>query len=185
MPPSRVGKDKAQWEAISEWLENRLAMPLTRRDRLRPAEAEMPRRRQRSRPAVLISAAASVAVLAISLWTWSVVRSPIDTRIAAQSAGIGAETAALTGFVADESREKSAAGGAGEMLRDRWQLSGIAYQDGSSVIILRDRVEQTSRRISDDADLDGWMVRDLGRDYVLFAQNGEEVRLALNDTIEH
>jgi chromosome partitioning protein len=185
MPPSRVGKDKAQWEAISEWLESRLAMPLTPRDRLRPAEAEMPRRRTRSRPAVLTAAAASVAALAITLWAWSVVRSPIDTRSTAQSAGMGAEPAALTGFIADEPGEKSAAGGAGEMLRDRWQLSGVAYQGGSSVIILRDRVEQTSRRISDDADLDGWMVRDLGRDYVLFAQNGEEVRLALNENVEH
>jgi hypothetical protein len=53
------------------------------------------------------------------------------------------------------------------------------------VLILRDRVEDTSRRINGDVDLDGWKVRDSGPDYAVFAQNGEEVRLVLNEDIGH
>ena len=70
-------------------------------------------------------------------------------------------------------------------LKKRWQLSGVAYRDGSSVLILRDRVEDTSRRINGDVDLDGWKVRDSGPDYAVFAQKGEEVRLVLNEDIGH
>ena len=181
MPPSRAGKDLAQWETISQWLEGRLAIPLTPRDLRRPMEAEMSQRRSRS--AVLISAAASVAILSMSLWLWSAIRSPIDTQTDNQSANISLESAAPTEFVANELAERSSAVSTGEMLRDKWQLSGIAHRGDSSVLVLRDRVERTSRRISDDTDLDGWLVQDLGRDYVVFAQNGEEVRLVLNDNV--
>jgi chromosome partitioning protein len=51
MPPSQVRKDLAQWKAISQWLESRLATPLTPRDLLRPADAVPPQRRRRSRSA--------------------------------------------------------------------------------------------------------------------------------------
>lgn len=181
MPPSRVGKDLAQWEAISQWLEGRLAKPLTPRDLRRPTEAAVPQRR--SRHAVLISAAASVAVLAISLWSWSMIRSPIDTPTTMQSAQMSLQSAESTEIVANESEGSSPGVSAGEMLRDKWQLSGIAHRGDSSVLVLRDRVEHTFRRINDDTDLDGWLVQDLGHDYVVFAQYGEEVRFALNENV--
>jgi hypothetical protein len=185
MPPSRVGRDLAQWEPVSRWLESRLAMPLTRRDLLRPVDAATPRRRRRSWTAVLIPAAAAVAIFGVSLWLWTATRGPHDMQSIDQSAMINIEPTALPELVIAELPEQSLPVSAGSRLKKRWQLSGIAHRDGSSVLILRDRIEHTSRRINDDVDLDGWIVRDTGPDYALFARNGEEVRLVLNEDIGH
>jgi chromosome partitioning protein len=185
MPPSRVGKDLAQWEAISLWLESRLTMPLTPRDLLRPVAPAMPRRRRRLGQAVLIPAAAAVAMLAVSLWLWSTLRSPHEMQAVSQGATIDIGPAALTEVVVADLPKKSMAVSAGKKLKDKWQLSGVVHRSGSSVLVLRDRVENTSRRINDDVDLDGWIVRDFGPDYAVFVQDGEEVRLALNEDIEY
>ena len=96
-----------------------------------------------------------------------------------QSAVSGFDPATPAGFAVEELTEQSLMVGAGEELRNKWQLSGVTYWDDSSVLILRDRVENTSQRISDDADLDGWIVQDFGTDYAVFAQNGEEIRLVV------
>jgi len=162
MPRYQVGKDLAQWEAISHWLESRLAMPITPRDLLRPVDLAMPRRRRRLRPAMLLPAAAAVAMLSISLWFFSTTRSPDELAV-------------------EPLTEKSLVVDAGEELRDKWQLSGVSYWGDTGVLILKDRIEHTSLRIDDDADLDGWMVQELGPDYAVFAQNGEQVRLVLNE----
>ena len=67
MQPSRVSKDLAQWETVTQWLERRLAMPLTPRDLLRPAETATRKKRSGLRTAMLIPAAA-MALLVVSLW---------------------------------------------------------------------------------------------------------------------
>jgi len=74
---------------------------------------------------------------------------------------------------------------AAEELKEKWSLSGVAYQADASVLILRDRVEETFRRIRNSADLDGWSVKDSGPDYAVFARDGEEVRLVLNEDFGH
>jgi chromosome partitioning protein len=183
MPRSRVGKDLEQWEVVSLWLERRLVMPLTPRDLLRPAEAATPR--QRLRPAALIPAAAAAAVFGVSLWFWSSMHSPNDAQTVDQSATIIIEPTSQTELAVEELTKESLVVSAGEELRDKWQLSGVAHRGGSSVLILRDRLEQSSRRINDDADLDGWIVKEFGPDYAVFAQNGKEVRLVLNEDIGH
>jgi chromosome partitioning protein len=185
MPPSRVGKDLAQWEAVTQWLERRLAMPLTPRDLLRPAEAATPRRLRRLRPAVLIPAAAAVAMFAVSMWSWSSLRGPQDAPTVDQSTTTGTEPAEPTELVIEELPEKSPALSAGARFKQKWQLSGIAHWDGPGVVILQDRFDSTTRRINGDVDLNGWIVRDSGPDYAVFAQNGEEVRLVLNEDIGH
>jgi len=185
MPRSRVGKDLAQWEAVTQWLERRLAMPLTPRDLLRPVDSVTPRRRRRFRQVALIPAAAAVAMFAVSMWLWSAVRDPIGTQTVDQSATTSIELAAPTEFVIEELPKKSLVVSASAKLKQKWQLSGVAYGEGSSVLILRDRFEHNTRRINENADLDGWIVKDSGPDYAVFAQNGEEVRLVLNEDIGH
>ena len=64
-------------------------------------------------------------------------------------------------------------------LKRKWELSGIVQWDGPSLLILNDRDDHTTRRVSAGVDLDGWVVTDTGPDYAVFAQNGDEVRLAL------
>jgi hypothetical protein len=113
------------------------------------------------------------------LWFFSTTRSPNDMWTVDQSAVSRFDPATPAGIAVEELTEQSLVVGAGEELRDKWQLNGLTYWGDSSVLILRDRVEDTSRRISDDADLDGWIVQDFGPDYAVFAQNGEEVRLNL------
>jgi len=183
MPPSRVSRDLAQWQAVSQWLESRLAMPLTRRDLLRPVDATTKARRMRSRPAVLIPAAAAVAMISISLWLWSAMRVSHDTQIVDQSATTNIESIALSELVIEEFPERSLPVSAGLRLKERWQLSGIAHWDGSSELILRDRIEDSSRQINNDVDLDGWVVRNSGPDFAVLTRNGEEVRLVLNEDI--
>lgn len=185
MPPSRVGKDLAQWEAISLWLESRLAMPLSPRDLLRPAVPATPPRRRRSRPAVLIPAAAAVAMFGVSMWMWSALRSSPEVTIVDQGMTDTIDAATPTEIVVAELPQESMAVSASERLRDKWQLNGIARGGSSDVLIFRDRVENTSRRISGDVELDGWVVRDFGPDYAVFTQNGEEVRLVLTEDTAH
>ena len=185
MPPSRVGKDLAQWEAVTQWLERRLAMPLTPRDLLRPVNTATPRRRRQLRPAVLIPAAAAVAMFAVSMWSWYSLLNPQDAQTVDQSATTSIEPAEPTEFVIEKLPEKSLALSAGARFKQKWQLSGVAHWDGPSVVILQDRIDYTTRRINGDVDLNGWIVRDSGPDYAVFAQNGEEVRLVLNEDIGH
>ena len=183
MPPSRVGKDLAQWEAVTQWLERRLAMPLTPRDLRRPGYVATPRRRLR--PALLIPAAAAVAMFAVSMWLWSAMRGPHDAQTVDQRVATNIEPAAPTAPVIEEPPEKSLAVGASATLRQKWQLSGVAHGEGSNVLILKDRFEHTTQLINEGVDLDGWVVKDSGPNYAVFVQNGEEVRLVLNEDVGH
>jgi chromosome partitioning protein len=161
MPPSQVRKDTAQWSAITQWLERRLATPLTPRDLLRPADKAKVRTRRRMRPAILIPAAAAMAMVVVSILLLSAGRVQRVEPKAEQIATI--ETV-------HEAPE--------------WELSGVVQWEGTSMLILSDRHDRTTRRISRDADLDGWIVRDAGPDYAVFAQNGEEVRLVLHEAVD-
>ena len=72
-------------------------------------------------------------------------------------------------------------------IAERWQLSGVANSGDSSIVILEDRDNRTTRRVTTGEYFEGWSVTATGRDYAVFAQNGEEVRLeisAKNDTRE-
>ena len=184
MPPSRAGKDLAQWEAVTRWLESRLTKPLTPRDLLRPTEKTTPDRPRQLRPTMWVRAAAA-AILAVSLGLWSVVRDLHDASSVEQSATPVFEPAAPAEHDIVELPDRSLAVGEGAMLKQKWRLSGVMRWDGSSRLIVEDRGEHTSRQISEDVDLDGWIVTDTGRNYAVFAQNGEEVRLVLNEDIEH
>ena len=179
MPPSQVRKDIAQWSALTQWLERRLAMPLKPRDLLRPTKKAMPRKRRRLRTAVLIPAAAAMAVVAVSMWLWSAVRvaqfePPVD-----HVATLETVRAVPPAPVVEEEPDELSIVTARDELKRKWELSGIVQWDGPSLLILNDRDDHTTRRVSAGVDLDGWVVTDTGPDYAVFAQNGDEVRLAL------
>jgi chromosome partitioning protein len=180
MQPSRVGKDLAQWETVTQWLERCLATPLTARDLLRPAETATMKKRSRLRAAVLIPAAA-MALLVVSLWSWMVA---IDVD---RAAPFGPTTAPENLPTAPPKPvevvlpDEPVIVDAGDKLRQRWQLSGIAKSGGNNVIILSDRRDRSTRRVSANDDLDGWTVMDAGSNYAVFHQEGEEVRLVLNE----
>ena len=179
MPPSRVRKDIAQWSTVTQWLERRLAMPLTPRDLLRPTDNATPRKRKRLRTDVLISAAAAMALFAVSMWLWSAMRAshvelPVDRSAAMETVQV-----AITKPVIGQTPEEPSTVSARDKLKRRWELSGVAQWDGSSLLILSDRHDNSTRRISKGVDLDGWIITDTGPDYAIFARSGEEVRLAL------
>lgn len=181
MPPAQVRKDLAQWSAVTQWLERRLATPLTPRDRLRPIPKTVGKKRKRLRTAVLIPAAAAMVVVAVSMWLWSAVRvppleAPVEQAVESQAVQVvsvepvnKAMPVALPMVTARDE------------LKRKWELSGIVQWNGSSLLILNDRVDRTTRRIGEGVELDGWTVTDTGPDYAVFAQNGEEVRLALQE----
>jgi len=184
MQPSRARKDLAQWEAVTQWLESRLAKPLTPRDLLRPLEKTTPDRTRRLRPAMWVRAAASVAILAVSLGLWSVVRDFREASSVELSVTPGFQSAAAAKPVIEELPNRLSAVGEGGRLKQKWRLSAIMHWDGSSKLIVEDRADHTSRQISEDSDLDGWIVSDTGRNYAVLARNGEEVRLDLNEDAE-
>jgi chromosome partitioning protein len=182
MPPSRASKDLAQWEMVTQWLERRLAMPITPRDLLRPADAATPKKRRKLPAAMLIpAAAAALALFAVSMWLWS---APRDADIEAPPEPVlltESSPTVLDGPVDAAAAEESQALSSGETLKENWQLSGIAKADGSNILMLSNRSDHTTRRVSEDLDLDGWTVTDAGRDYAVLAQNGEQVRMVLNE----
>jgi len=182
MPPAQVRKDLVQWSAVTQWLERRLATPLTPRDRLRPMnKAVVRQKRKRLRTAVLIPAAAAMAVVAVSMWLWSAVHvpqpeAPVDHIVAPE-----AVQAVQPEPVIEPMPEESSTVSARDELQQKWELSGIVQWDGPSLLILNDRDDHTTRRISSGADLDGWVITETGPDYAVFVQDGEEVRLALQE----
>ena len=190
MTPSQVRRDTEQWQAITDWLEARLETPLTRRDWLRPAEPEKPKRRLR--PAlVLPAAAAAIGALAVAMWFLAATGQPgaaaspepAAPRVAFQSTPVEPiEQRVADEFVAEPVAEETAPQpSAGEALRGRWQLTGVVSANGSNVLMLSDREEQRTVRLSGGSELDGWAVKESGPDYAVLVQGADEVRLVLNE----
>lgn len=69
----------------------------------------------------------------------------------------------------------------GEALKEKWQLSGVAQAGSNNVVILRDRTNLTTRRVTSDTDIEGWLVTDAGHDFAVLAHDDEEVRFELNE----
>lgn len=184
MQAHRVGRDLEQWQTVTAWLERCLAKPLTPRDWLRPEE-ETAKKRSALRPAALFPAAAAIALLAVLLF-WS--SPPQDDEGLLPSVPVAAAEPLPT--VTDDPAEavmpeESVIISAREELRQKWQLSGVAKFGDASVVILSDRRAKTIRRIGAKDDLDGWTVTQAGSNYAVFSQNGEEVRLVLNEEVLH
>jgi chromosome partitioning protein len=189
MAPSQVRRDKEQWQAITDWLEARLEAPLTKRDWLRPAEPEKPRRRLR--PALVLPAAAAIGALAVAMWFLAATGQPAaelpPEPVAPQVAFQSTPIEPIERSVADEPsqelpvEEPVQRPSAGEVLRGRWQLTGVVSANGSKVLMLSDREEQRTVRLSGGSDLHGWAVKESGPDYAVLVQGVDEVRLILNE----
>jgi chromosome partitioning protein len=184
MAPSQVRRDTEQWQAITAWLESRLETPLTKRDWLRPeepVEPEPPKRRLR--PAVVLpAAAAAVGALAIALWFLAATRQdvvepapePVSPQVAFQATPVEPIERRV-------SQEEPATVSAADAMQQRWQLTGVVSANGARVLMLNDRQEAGSVRLSGDDDLDGWTVKDSGPDFAVLVQGEDEVRLVLNE----
>ena len=179
MPPSQVRKDIAQWSAITQWLERRLSTPLAPRDLLRPTTKMTPQEQRRIPTAVPVSIAAALAVVAVSIWLWSAARVPQFELPVDHIAGLETVQAVPAELVFEQVSAEPSIVNAGDELKRKWELSGIVQWGGSSVLMLYDRYDFTTRRVGAGVDLDGWIVTDTGPDYAVFARNGEEVRLGL------
>jgi chromosome partitioning protein len=192
MPPSQVRRDTEQWQAITEWLESRLEQPLTGRDWLRPAEPGKTKRRLR--PALLVpAAAAAVGALAIAMWFLAATRQdaievspePVPPQVAFQSTPVEpierrAAEQPLQQLSIEEPEQQPSAG---EALRERWQLTGVVSANGANVVMLSDREERKTVRLSGDSDLDGWAIKESGSNYAVLVQGEDEVRLVLNEDV--
>jgi chromosome partitioning protein len=190
LPPSQAGKDLEQWRAVTNWLEDRLATPLNARDHLRPAES--PGTEKRRRHPVLFSAAAAIGAVAVVTWfllatqpapveesdsrpaTEAFRSTPVEPiqRAASQSA---AETRAEA--VGPGDHEPSPDAG----LDDRWQLTGVVRANGESVIVLASRRDDHTVSLTHGGELDGWVVTESGPDFAVLVQDGEKIRLRLNE----
>lgn len=184
MAPYQVRKDLEQWEAITGWLEERLATPLTKRDWLRPETTAT--HKPKFGPITFLPAAAAAAAAALAVALWFFAGMPTDssepeTAINAQAAPVmtpvlQADTSpAVVSAPADAPEAISGA----EALQDRWKLTGVARSNGESVLIFSDRKEKMTVHLTSDGDLDGWSVKDSGTDYVVLAMGTDEVWLGL------
>jgi chromosome partitioning protein len=190
LKPSRAARDLEQWQAVTQWLEDRLATPLNGRDYLRPSSAEVVTERRR-RPLVF-PAAAAIGALAVATWFLFATK-PAPDENPAPEPGVEAfhsmpaqaiERHAASGGPA----ESAEAGGPDEQsppleenLADRWQLTGVIHANGESVIVLADRRDEQTVSLSQGGELDGWVVTESGPDFAVLAQDGEQIRMRLNE----
>ena len=191
MAPSQVRRDTEQWQAITEWLEARLEQPLTGRDWLRPAEAE--KQKRRLRPALVFPAAAAAAVgaLAIAMWFLAATRQdtvdvspePVSPQVAFDSTPVEPIERGVTAESSHQPRVETPTQqpSAADALQERWQLTGVVSANGTDILMLSDREEQTTVHLSGDSDLDGWAVKEAGPNYAVLVQGEDEVRLVLNE----
>jgi hypothetical protein len=133
------------------------------------------------RTGMLLPTAAALALLAMSLWWWAVPRyvnleKPVGPILTTDSV-ITEPNKRTQVVLLDESPMVNG----GDKLIGKWRLSGVAKVDGSSVLILSDRRDKTTRWVSVDDDIDGWTVTAAGTNYGVFARNGREARLDLNE----
>lgn len=200
LPPSKGAKDLKRWESVIQWLEQRLETPLDERDLLPPksrAQADEPTRRLSWKPATV----AALALIAASALLWNIARTsdnsvPVAPVAAIEQAGhddagdaqlLPASDGVAT--VAEKPPEPAAAEVESEepdplrtpdTLRRKWQLSGVVQSGGAHVVLLTDPSDSSTRTVTAEIDVDGWLVKDAGRDFAVLAKNGEEVRLQLS-----
>lgn len=68
------------------------------------------------------------------------------------------------------------------VMREKWQLSGVARSGGTDIVLLMDRSDLSTRRAKSDAAIDGWRVAETGPDYAVLRHGDEVVRLELNES---
>jgi chromosome partitioning protein len=152
MAPSQVRRDTEQWQAITEWLEARLELAIVMWFLAATREAPVEPSPEPVSPQVAFS---------------STPVEPIERGVAEP----------LRQPVAEEPVQPSAS----EALQERWQLTGVVSANGTDVLMLSDREEQRTVRLSGDSDLDGWAVKESGSNYAVLVQGEDEVRLVLNE----
>jgi chromosome partitioning protein len=188
LPPSQVARDLEQWRAVTKWLEDRLATPLTARDHLRPTTPRSTEKRRRH--PFLFPAAAAVGAVAVAMWFLSATKPvPIEgpdvtpaaeafrsTSVAPidRTASISVPEAS-TGAVDQANKNQPVV----DSLGDRWQLTGVVRANGESILVLASRQDEHTVNLVPGGELDGWVVTESGPDFAILAQNGEEVRLQL------
>ena len=65
--------------------------------------------------------------------------------------------------------------------RDKWQLRGVAQSDGTHVVLLADPTDSLNKTATNERELDGWLVKDTGRDFAVLVKDETEVRLRLSE----
>lgn len=195
MAASQVKKDVAQWSAITNWLEDRLAEPLTPRDWLRPsANRPLPGRRHR----LALPAAAAVGTIAVAAWllagpdltatdaSLEPVHLAVESRVSPTDsnetywqgvASLPDESDPITEIeLAIEPVEVPVADAA-----TRWRLKGVVQNGDTRVLVLNDQSKDSTVNLSVDAEVDGWSVADSGSNFAVLRNDDREVRLALNE----
>ena len=195
MAASQVRKDMAQWSAITNWLEDRLAEPLTPRDWLRPsADGPPPGRRH----GLALPAAAAVGAIAVAAWLLAgpdltatdmppeLVHPAAEARVSPTDsnemdrqgvASLPDESDPITEIeLAIEPVEVPVADPA-----TRWRLKGVVQNGDTRVLVLNDQSKDSTVNLSVDAEVDGWSVADSGSNFAVLRHDDREVRLALNE----
>gem|GEM_PF-82565 len=197
MTASQVSKDMDQWGAITAWLEDRLARPLTPRDWLRPPTDSRP---GQWRKGMVPALAAAIGTLAIAAWFFAATNEtafdaadePGVDRIASNATPVhpivrnGQPSPTAIEVPAQEAQARqvleSTAPESAPPVEDpgaRWQLAGVVQNGGARVLLLNDLSNDTTVSLNVDNQVDGWSVAHSGRDYAVLRQGTNEVRLAL------
>jgi chromosome partitioning protein len=197
MTASQVSKDMAQWKAITEWLEDRLATPLTPRDWLRPATRRRPKRRLQR---MLLPAAAVIGGLAIGTWHFAgTYKTPAGAASRLTDPPITLSSTPIQPIVSyrqtstitpREHRPEALVPQATEPTATqvdepapRWRLAGVVQSGGARVLVLHDPSSDTTVNLNIDREFEGWSVADSGSNYAVLRRGSREIRLALNEEI--
>jgi chromosome partitioning protein len=199
--PSRASKDLAQWAPIIAWLQQRLATPLDEKDLRHPrsnGRKDAPPRRSKWR----VATAAALALAAVSALLPNfdgppgagVFVAPVAaTDHAGRDQAGAAEPARTLGRFAGGGEKPpgleaaSPAPAAPERLssahalQQKWQLSAVVRQGRDYAVLLTDRSGLSTRKVTTEVDVDGWLVEDAGPSFAVLAKAGEQVRLQLSN----
>lgn len=64
---------------------------------------------------------------------------------------------------------------------DRWELRGVAQAEEDRAVLLTDPADSSSETATNTREVDGWLVKEAGRDFAVLVKEDREIRLRLNE----
>ena len=109
-------------------------------------------------------------------------RTDNDEDISTRTVISSVQTGPLVGeAITSASGESKSLDESGETLGKEWQLSGVVAQsNGDHIVILFNSLDATTRTLSSGKAIDGWRVKEAGRDFAVLATSDKEVRLIID-----
>lgn len=182
MQISRVAKDLKTWVPITRWLEATLVAPLSEHDLLLKPRQEMPAPTRSLNWSHIM--ATSLILITITALTLHFVSGPVEALNSGNiPTVISSDQAKPLHGVAKtpDSYESKSLDGSNQTLAKLWQLSSVVtHSNGDQIVTLLNSSDASILILSSGQEIDGWRVKQAGRDFAVLTRNDKEVRLKID-----